>query len=397
MNKEYLHLTPDAFIWNKGQKGFLYNSASGNGFSFLAKNMLSNTIANLIALENLYCVEIKHEIKSDPTVKSFISNVKRFKAGKDIQIPSEHPKPVILPPLLNLQSDVERLKKESPEMAGENVLDYLHELSIHINSLNASIKTLSKLDFNRLSSFLKTTLYSGLGQIHILASDFDAYTDSMPLLDVLDKTHVKKSLHLSPEQVIKSSVLLDLFSSNQFCLTIKSDQRINDNTFHEIVDLLHNNSINYNWTFNVANSEEYERVETLIEKHNLQQTEIKPIYNGDNLQFFEDHIYLTEEDLQSPGLSKREVFAHQALNTNDFGKLTITADGKVYANSYFPALGTIDDDIRELVYNEMDKGTSWRRIRDMKPCCDCVYQWLCPSPSNYELAIGKPNLCHVKL
>ena len=74
----------------------------------------------------------------------------------------------------------------------------------------------------------------------------------------------------------------------------------------------------------------------------------------------------------------------------------IFSDGKVYANVYHEPLGTIDDDIRELIYKEMDKGTSWRRIRDMKPCCDCVYQWLCPSPSNYELAIGKPNLCHVK-
>ena len=99
MNKEYLYLTPDTFIWNKGQKGFLYNSANGNGFSFLANDKLSNTIANLIAPENLYCVEIENEIKSNPTVKSFISNVKKFKAGKDILIPSEHPKPVILPPL----------------------------------------------------------------------------------------------------------------------------------------------------------------------------------------------------------------------------------------------------------------------------------------------------------
>lgn len=34
--------------------------------------------------------------------------------------------------------------------------------------------------------------------------------------------------------------------------------------------------------------------------------------------------------------------------------------------------------------------------RVQNPCNACIYQWLCPSPSNYELAIGKPNLCHVK-
>jgi len=25
-----------------------------------------------------------------------------------------------------------------------------------------------------------------------------------------------------------------------------------------------------------------------------------------------------------------------------------------------------------------------------------VYQWLCPPPSNYEIAIERPNLCHIK-
>lgn len=115
-----------------------------------------------------------------------------------------------------------------------------------------------------------------------------------------------------------------------------------------------------------------------------------------NYAFFNHHVFLNESDLNEIKLSKAEIFAHQALNTNDFGKLTIMPDGKVYANPHFPVLGTIEDDIRELVYKELVNGTSWRRIRDMKPCCDCVYQWLCPSPSDYELAIGKPNLCHIK-
>ena len=61
------------------------------------------------------------------------------------------------------------------------------------------------------------------------------------------------------------------------------------------------------------------------------------------------------------------------------------------------ALGNINDDIRELIYYELVDGKSWHRIRNQAPCIDCIYQWLCPSPSNYEIAIGRPNLCHVKL
>jgi pseudo-rSAM protein len=87
---------------------------------------------------------------------------------------------------------------------------------------------------------------------------------------------------------------------------------------------------------------------------------------------------------------------HQTLNTNDFGKLTILPNGSVYSNVNMEPLGTIENTVYSLVYKEITKGQSWFRIRDQAPCYDCVYQWLCPSPSNYELVIGKPDLCHIK-
>jgi hypothetical protein len=52
--------------------------------------------------------------------------------------------------------------------------------------------------------------------------------------------------------------------------------------------------------------------------------------------------------------------------------------------------------IQEMLFKEMSEGQSWLRIRNQVPCNDCIYQWLCSSPSDYELDIGKPNLCHVK-
>jgi pseudo-rSAM protein len=55
----------------------------------------------------------------------------------------------------------------------------------------------------------------------------------------------------------------------------------------------------------------------------------------------------------------------------------------------------MDDDIRNLIYRELMEGKSWLRIRNQAPCTECLYQWLCPSPSNYEIVTGKPNLCHI--
>ena len=86
----------------------------------------------------------------------------------------------------------------------------------------------------------------------------------------------------------------------------------------------------------------------------------------------------------------------QKLNIQDFGRLTVMTDGKVYANPNHSAIGHIGETPHALVYREITEGNSWLRIRDQKPCCDCIYQWLCPSPSHYEDVIGKPNLCHIK-
>lgn len=74
----------------------------------------------------------------------------------------------------------------------------------------------------------------------------------------------------------------------------------------------------------------------------------------------------------------------------------VLPDGRVYSNVNHPSLGTIKNLPIDIVYKEFTKGQSWFNVRKQKPCSDCIYQWLCPSPSNIELAIGKPNLCLMK-
>lgn len=72
-------------------------------------------------------------------------------------------------------------------------------------------------------------------------------------------------------------------------------------------------------------------------------------------------------------------------------------NGDVYANVNHSALGNISThSIHGIVQKELEEGKSWLRIRNHAPCNTCIYQWLCPSPSDYEIVIGRPNLCRVK-
>jgi pseudo-rSAM protein len=92
-----------------------------------------------------------------------------------------------------------------------------------------------------------------------------------------------------------------------------------------------------------------------------------------------------------------KVFCNQKLNSNYFGKLYILPDGSVKANMNTAILGSIyQNSLLEVVEKELIKNTAWRVVRILKPCNQCLYQYLCPPPSNYETVVEKPNLCHVE-
>lgn len=148
--------------------------------------------------------------------------------------------------------------------------------------------------------------------------------------------------------------------------------------------------------FLVRSEEDYEHATSCIERNELANIEIAPIYTEDNLSFFEDNLYMDEEDISEIELSKREVFVRQKLNIFSFGNLIILPDDKIYANLNAPSIGNIKETPHSIVYRELTEGKSWLKIRNEQPCCDCIYQWLCPSPSNYEAVIGKPNLCFIE-
>ena len=93
---------------------------------------------------------------------------------------------------------------------------------------------------------------------------------------------------------------------------------------------------------------------------------------------------------------KNIIYKRQQINVHDFGKLTIDSQGNVFANINNSKIGNISEDLTQIIYNELHSGISWKRIRNNEPCNNCIYQYICPSPSNYEQVIGKNNLCTIK-
>ena len=105
----------------------------------------------------------------------------------------------------------------------------------------------------------------------------------------------------------------------------------------------------YNYLFKIKSTEEYEIAQSIVDLLQI-EAKIIPFYDGTNLPFFEDHIFQNLEEIINTSWKKNEIFAHTALNTNDFGKFTILPDGKIYANINFEPIGDAkSDDVKVLV------------------------------------------------
>ena len=172
---------------------------------------------------------------------------------------------------------------------------------------------------------------------------------------------------------------------------------VNELEFKKSYTLLVKMKFTVDVLFKITSNEDYTHAERLINLCDIDIYSFEPYYDGANLAFFKENVFLSTEDILVNPLSMKEIFAHQCLNTFDFGKLAIMPNGDVYANTNFVSLGNIKTHtVHEIIYKELTDGHSWLRIRNQAPCNDCIYQWLCPSPSDYEIVIGKPNLCHIK-
>lgn len=161
--------------------------------------------------------------------------------------------------------------------------------------------------------------------------------------------------------------------------------------------ILLNQLLPYQYIFEVSSLDDCRQVGELVKKYDIEQYQLKPIYTGDNLYFFKKTVFLSKKDILSIPMSMNDFYINHSINVFDFGKINIMPDGEIYANINHPVLGNIQThSIYEIVIKELERGLSWLRIRNQAPCNNCIFQWHCPSPSDYEIELDVPNLCHVK-
>ena len=375
----WLKIEPYVHISIVNSNVLLYNTFDG---SFIESKDIEivKLLKETLLKENCGVVLLTAERYNLDNIRKFIMELRAKYMGDIIDIELSKSKPVQIMPFTSLVNTQELFKKQNFP-TGKKILEYLSEISIYVD-YNTNI-----MDLN---SFLKSL--PNISTVNIIANLKDV-ANYKELLLVLDQFPSLKKITCNYSNVIS----LQPEFVNNFSYSILINYPIDISKWNYSRRLLLNQSIPFECIFEVTSMDNYSQINKFIEEFGIEKHQLKPVYTGDNIDFFKENVFLTKDDILSTPLSISDFFINQSMNIFDFGKIAIMSNGDIYANVNYPILGNIHThSIYEIISKELEEGRSWLRIRNQAPCNTCLYQWFCPSPSNYEIAIGRPNLCHVK-
>ena len=372
-------IEPYVFVSITDKCVLLYNTLDGVTLES-EKVEVIKLLRETLQEENCGVVLLANNRYEQKDVNVFIRELREKYMGDVIDVTLSGGRPVQLLPYFNFPDKQEIYKKLNYEQY-KNVLENLSEISIHVDTTT---------HLEKLIPFLQSI--PGISIFNIIGN-IEAVTNYSELLSFFDQHPSTKYVLCSYTNVIS---LQPTFERN-FSYKISVHFPIDMQQWNTSRQILLNQTSPFEYIIDVSSDEDYLQAEQLIDRFQIEKYRLNPIYTGKNIRFFEENVFLSKEDILSTSMTMKDFFARQAMNIYDFGKLNIMPNGDVYANVNHSVLGNINThSIHEIVHNEMDGGKSWFRIRNQAPCNTCVYRWLCPPLSNYEIIIGRPNLCHVK-
>jgi pseudo-rSAM protein len=372
-------IEPYVYVGTTDKCALLYNTLDGVTIES-DKVEVIELLQETLQKENCGVILLTNERYEQNNINSFIKDVRKKYMGDIIDVTLSKSKPVQLLPFFNFFETHEIYKKHNFSSV-KNVLENLSEISIYVDATTNTSK---------LIPFLQSISGS---QTFNMTGNMREVPEYRELLSHLDQ-------HSSPKNILcsyKNVIALQPAFENNFSYQISVDFPLDMQQWNNSMQILRHQTLPVDYVFDVLSDEDSLQAEQLVKQFQIENYRLNPVYTGDNIRFFKENVFLTKEDILSTPMTIKDFFTRQAMNIYDFGKINIMPNGDTYANLNHPVLGNIYvQNIYEIVEKEVEEGKSWFRIRNQAPCNDCVYQWLCPPPSNYEIAIGRSNLCHVK-
>lgn len=394
INQNYwLTVEPYVYINFTINSVLLYNTLDATHIES-TNPLIMGLIRQLCVKENCGVCLLTSKDLTNYDVKNFIIDIREKFIGDILPTELSDGRPIQLMPFLNFQQDKIRLNgnkmKENIEpyiSIGENILENLHEVNLFFEEKN-------DLGIDIYQDIL--IQIENVPRIN-LCGEFFKYPQLSLLMSFLSKTQGNKSI-VADYQYINVNDILTANLDEGYSFQVNVDFPLdNKKQWDSLITLISSSKRKIKFVFGIKNEADIDEVEKMIIDYKIEDYQFSPIYDNQNIDFFKDNVFLTKDDIFSTPLSMKEIFANQTLNTYNFGRIFIKSNGDVLTKKNAEPIGNIKKDtIKKIIFDEISEGNSWLEIRNQQPCSNCLYQWLCPSPSDYEIAINKPNLCHVK-
>jgi pseudo-rSAM protein len=418
----------------KGDALLFYNPYTGGILEYGAGGAeetagIIKLVKRLQSAKNQGVVRLTQKELSDPVISQFVNHMRGAFMADMMDTSLSKGKPVQMLPYLKVHKDVEKIKKFPTRSIGEDMMKYLAEVSIYINrscSLDCDMcasayrqflcctrapstagtgarQGKNEMDISTLARLLEQLKGLPRMRINVLGGDIFKYPELEQLLSLLKQLppsikYVFYSHYLNLPGGPEKFASFPPSSSVRIPVTFPVLPEKKEQWQRALETRNHCQSlgIDSRFLFVIAAESDFAEAEELIETHELDDYEFRPFYNGANRAFFEENVFLDKEDILEAKPAMREILARQLVNPFHFGTLTVLSNGHIHANVNLPRLGVLEKDgISDVVYKEMNRGKSWRRIRKkLEPCKHCVFEALCPPLSNYEYALGRNNLCY---
>lgn len=375
MEKYWLMIEPYVYI-NIAEEGLLlYNTLDGVAIESKESEIMA-LVRELLCEENVGVIGLEASTLNRPEVHTFVRELREKYMGDVIDQDYLKVKPVQILPVINYP--------QWRDMGCEFRL--LEDWSTMLLEVTAHLDR--STDLVRLAAYLQVLPEN---TAIVLEGDPSIFSDAL-LWEGIVRRSAPKTIACS----YKHCASLTKNSLNGFGYQITVHFPVDLGCWEAAVQWGRSLGDLVSYRFEVASEADCQAAVGLAEDAAIEKYQLVPVYTGNNLDFFRKNVFLTHEDILATRLTMRDFFRRRAINENDFGKLHILPNGDIYANRHYPALGNVaTHDFLTIIQKEIKEGCSWLRVRNQEPCANCLYRDLCPSPSDYELETGCPNLCYI--
>jgi len=410
-NGFWFYLEPFVHTAINGDKALVYNTINGEKIE-LSNPFLIKLIKDTQYYKNQGVVYLSKSIYNQQYMMEFVEELRTKFIGNIIDVNLMPDKPIQFIPIPKIYRGTVKQKSDPYGLVAENILSYLQQLYLKINNQCkqscsdcsysykqnfhcSSGKCATEMPFEQIEKIHNMLNTIPLQRIYITGGNIFQHSRINELIQLFSdiKDYCIFSFHLlnMPNEEILQKL-------SGYHVEVFITQPFNVESVKEAVQLFEQYKINYQFKISITSDADvkfYNKLSKLFPKDF--PLILEPLFTGSNHDFFAKHVFINKEDIFAEPIPLNRIFANQILNSNFFGSLYIDTDGSVKSNlNAKKKLGNIDcGSFYPLIAEELINNYSWKKIRNKKPCSNCVYCSLCPAISNYEYAMNRTNLCNI--